>query len=327
MALSDYLKRGQIGPSLKGQHYQYERNGRWVTAKWPKKRGPARSQKQKNAEIAFAEACFAMKRTASEIQMFHRENAKGTPMLPRDSLMAALYGNGPAIHFYNGKVIKPMANKYLASTVLDAIGWQPGMLLYRGPDTWEVVPPGGDGQVLAYSAELKRPQWEARSDGGAAKKAVYGAYETFPGGTQNVRGNAYMFAEALTLETVGFWGDYSSGDQVGLVIAFLGDDNVVDANIHDFGFVYTAPGGVRYAEIPLPYAITIPAYERFAVATYRSKSSGAVANRTYQSSYYTSTVRAARRVFSFSQAIPAIVPGILLSATGSPIVAIDLEFK
>lgn len=168
MALSDYIKRGQIGPSLKGQYYQYERNGRWVTANWPKKRGPARSQKQKNAEIAFAEACFAMKRTASEIQMFHRENAKGTPMLPRDSLMAALYGNGPAIHFYNGKVIKPMANKYLASTVLDAIGWEKGMLLYRSEDTWEPVPKGPNGYVLTFNATDAKPEWKAPAAAGGS---------------------------------------------------------------------------------------------------------------------------------------------------------------
>lgn len=327
MALSDYLKRGQIGPSLKGQHYQYERNGRWVTAKWPKKRGPARSQKQKNAEIAFAEACFAMKRTASEIQMFHRENAKGTPMLPRDSLMAALYGNGPAIHFYNGKVIKPMANKYLASTVLDAIGWQPGMLLYRGPDTWEVVPPGSDGQVLAYSEALKRPQWEERSDGGGVKKAVYGAYETFPGGTRNMRGNIYQFNDALTLERVGFWGDYSSGDKVGLVVAFMGDDNIVDATVHDFGFVHVGAGGLRYADISLPYAITIPSRERFLVATYRSTTSGTVTNRLWQCADYSSTIRGLRKVFGFSDTVAKIITGYSIAGSQTVPMSIDLEFK
>lgn len=168
MALSDYLKRGQIGPSLKGQYYQYERDGRWVTSKWPKKRGKPKSEKQKLAQEMFSDACRAMKRTAAEIQIYHRENAKGTPMLPRDSLMAALYGNGPTLRFYNGKVIKPMANKYLASTVLDAIAWEKGTLLFRGDDTWDPIEPGPNGYVLTFNGPDKKPSWQAPSAAGGS---------------------------------------------------------------------------------------------------------------------------------------------------------------
>lgn len=159
MALSDYLERGQIGPSFSGAFYQYERNGRWITAKWPKKRGKPRSEKQKQAQQAFSEVCKAIKRTAAEIQMYHRENAKGTPMLPRDTMMAALYGNGPTLQHYDGRIIKPMANKLMSSTVLDAIGWQKGDILYRGDDTWDVLArPDGRG-VLLWDEGTQRPVW------------------------------------------------------------------------------------------------------------------------------------------------------------------------
>jgi len=159
MAISDDGKRGQVGPSLRGLIYQYERSGRWVTSKWPKKRGRQATEKQKLAQQAFRDCMLAMKLTAAEIQMFHREAAKGTPMLPRDTLMAALYGNGPTINFYSGKVVKPMANKYLASTVLDAIGWQKGDLLYRGDDLWEVLPIGNPGEVLTLPNDGGTPVW------------------------------------------------------------------------------------------------------------------------------------------------------------------------
>lgn len=167
MALSDYLKRGQIGPSHKNDFYQYQRGEQWVTSKWPKKRGKPKSAAQAASQAFFSEICKAIKLTAPPIQHYHRENAKGTPMLPRDSLMAALYGNGPIIRFYNGKVLRPMANKLLASSMLDAIAWEPGSILMRHDDLWEPLLPGPAGYVLASRGPGLTLEWVPSGGGGA----------------------------------------------------------------------------------------------------------------------------------------------------------------
>ena len=173
MALSDTLKRGEVGASLKGQFYQYQRHGKWVTAKWPKKRGKPKSAAQSQAQKDFAAVCRAIKLTAAEVQMYARANAAGTPMLPRDAMMAALYGNGPTIRTYSGKVIKPMANAYLASTVLDAIGWAKGDMLVRKDDRWEVLAPGLPGYVLQTNGPNELPTWVEPSGGGGSVGRVW----------------------------------------------------------------------------------------------------------------------------------------------------------
>lgn len=187
MAIDRYNGRGRIGPSFRGQFYEYERNGQRVISSWPPKRGKPISEKQALTQSAFKQVCEAIKRTAGPIQNLHRLAAVGTPMLPRDTLFAAYYGNGPTIKFYDGRVVKPMANKYLASTVLDAIGWSKGDILYRGPDQWEVLPAGAVGQILALSDDLI-PQWqnppEAGGSGGTWLTAAYNSDSTGAGATR-----------------------------------------------------------------------------------------------------------------------------------------------
>lgn len=172
MAITRYNRRGRIGPSFRGKLYEYESNGRRIIASWPKPRGKPVSEKQALSQKAFKEVAEAVKRTAAEVQNFHRLAAAGTPMLPRDTLFAALYGNGPTIKLYDGRIIKPMANKYLSSTVLDAIGWQEGTILYRGANTWEELIIGTPGQVLTVSLE-GRPIWADQGGGGGGSSQIW----------------------------------------------------------------------------------------------------------------------------------------------------------
>lgn len=204
MALSDILKRGEVGASLKGQFYQYQRHGKWVTAKWPKKRGKPKSAAQSQAQKDFAAVCRAIKLTAAEVQMYARANAAGTPMLPRDAMMAALYGNGPTIRTYSGKIIKPMANKLLSSTVLDAIGWQEGDILYRSGDTWEALRAGGPGQVLTMPEIGKAPRWAPASGGGAPLRVSNPISTANSVATNITGGNAYFMYEQLKVSRVGY---------------------------------------------------------------------------------------------------------------------------
>lgn len=269
MALSDYVKRGQIGPSHKSSFYTYERNGRWVVVKWPKKRGKPRSEAQALTQTVFKAVCDAIKNTAAEIQTFHRENAKGTPMLPRDTLMAALYGNGPTVTFYSGKVIKPMANRLLASTVLDALAWEEGTLLYRGPDYWEAVPPAADGQVLSYSDELKRPVWVEAGGGGFGKPGLWIGAGSTNTGLQKFKGNIIQPLIAVTLEAVWFASWTNRQSQIkGLRIVFIDAANQITSLEYDDAAVYTSTGDMEMVRVPLSVPVNVPAGQKVGIFLY-----------------------------------------------------------
>lgn len=229
MALSDYIKRGQIGPSHKGSFYTYERNGRWVIAKWPKKRGKPRSQVQALTQTVFKAVCDAIKHTAAEVQTFHRENAKGTPMLPRDTLMAALYGNGPTITYYSGKVIKPMANRLLASTVLDAMAWAPGSLLFRGEEYWEAIPPGAPGQILVSGGATEAPYWGSGGAAGSGPTYTMAMPGTNSTSAYCLKGNVFQPVDGLTLAAVYVPTQALNGDVQSVTVVLLDAANLVTA--------------------------------------------------------------------------------------------------
>lgn len=204
MAIDRYNGRGRIGPSFRGQFYEYERNGQRIISSWPPKRGKPVSKKQALTQSAFKQVCEAIKRTAGPIQNLHRLAAVGTPMLPRDTLFAAYYGNGPTIKFYDGGVVKPMANKYLASTVLDAIGWTKGDLLYRGPDQWEVLPLGEPGYVLTLPNDGGVPQWAPPTSGGSYGRILNGGLGGNTSASFSTNGVAFTTKEDLVIEEVRF---------------------------------------------------------------------------------------------------------------------------
>lgn len=290
MAISDDGKRGQIGPSLRGLIYQYERDGVWVTSKWPKKRGKKATSKQKLAQEAFKQSMLAMKLTAPAIQLFHRIAAKGTPMLPRDSLMAALYGNGPPIHTYSGKVIKPMANRILSSTVLDALGSDPGTIMYRGPELWEVLPPGLDGQVLAYAEAEKRPVWIVPPEGGGGPKVVFCPSTRYGSGLFNVAGNLFCFSEEQSLKSMTWNVELYDGYDQRVGVATLGDDNKIDAILYPQRVVATTSGEFEQLTHQFDAPVTIPAKKRFFVWVQYNEWYGPVATGLKWAGSYSSNI-------------------------------------
>lgn len=258
MALSETLKRGEIGASLKGQFYQYQRHGKWVTAKWPKKRGKAKSPAQLQAEKDFASVCRAIKLTAAEVQMYARANAAGTPMLPRDAMMAALYGNGPTIRTYSGKVIKPMAHKLLSSTVLDAIGWQEGDILYRSSDSWEVLRAGGPGQVLTMPELGKVPAWAPPSGGGAPRRVMNPISASVPVETNITFGNSFYWYQEVVIRRVGYVPYRNLGTAGTLTIATINNTwNIVDILAQkDFSKSGWSLNNLEFVDLDAPLVIS-----------------------------------------------------------------------
>lgn len=259
MAIDYDGKRGQIGPSLRGLIYQYERNGAWITSKWPAPRGKKATKAQLEARHAFKSCMKAMKLTAANIQTVHRAAAAGTPMLPRDTLMAALYGNGPTMNFYNGEVLKPMSNRYMSSTVLDAIGWEPGSLLWRGADTWEVVPPGLEGQFLQSNGTDKAPGWVQPPTGEPSRIYQMAEFDTVNTRAYNTKGFWFQPIIDLELTAVLLKSFESASIQLDFRVWRLTSTGVIlemmAQHLNMIPFV-SNPQEIR---IPLPLAVKLPA--------------------------------------------------------------------
>lgn len=161
-------KRGKVGPSLRGQFYSYEKDDGLILSQWPKPRGAAKSEAQLKAQELFTECCKAMKRMDGNFINYARLNSAGTPMLPRDALMAALYGRGPTMIFQDGTKRYSMASRVDMSQLLDNLADKDFMLLFRDDqDLWVGLPIGDNGDVLTVSPAGK-PSW-ARPAGGSGQ--------------------------------------------------------------------------------------------------------------------------------------------------------------
>jgi hypothetical protein len=79
-----------------------------------------------------------------------REQVKGTPFLPRDPLLPALYGKGPPLKLSDGTRLNNMATRIDISDLFDCLYWKPGGIMLRGkdPDYWNGLDVGTDGQGL-----------------------------------------------------------------------------------------------------------------------------------------------------------------------------------
>lgn len=265
MAITRYNGRGRIGPSFRGKLYEYESNGRRIIASWPKPRGKPVSEKQALSQKAFKEVAEAVKRTAAEIQNFHRLAAAGTPMLPRDTLFAALYGNGPTIKLYDGRIIKPMANKYLSSTVLDAIGWQEGTILFRGPETWDALTPGTPGQVLAID-EAGNPYWSSSAGGGGAGGNIFmPTISTLSTGSTNLKGNWFIAWGDVSIDKLYVAHEVTAGHKLDLYLVFMSALNVVTSVPRVEAAVISGVGSLQYSTIDLAVPLLVPAGQKFAV--------------------------------------------------------------
>jgi hypothetical protein len=129
-----------------------------IFQKWPKKRGPARSDAQQQAQDDFKAACVIVKNMDPLLIAFAEDVAKGAPLLPRDLLMQTLYGRLGYVVLTSGRKIFSVAAYQDVSLLLDAIGQIPGMVLYRDRDWWKSLQPRLENDVLRLNADLM-PEW------------------------------------------------------------------------------------------------------------------------------------------------------------------------
>lgn len=267
MVIRTTFSRGNIGPSYKGRAYSYANEKGEITASWPSAPGKARSPLQAQNMELFRQACIAMKLMNPAFIKYAAENAKGKPMLPRDSLMAALYGKGPTIILNNGRVLRPMATRVDMSSVMDNIAWRKFSLLVRYDDLWEGLDPPDEYSVLVFDP-IEGPYWAQGGDFSSSPLWL------MPYGT-----NATALAKNLKGNIWGLWGDIvidmlqakhsiAAGTVFNWFVARLDSSGVIDQVLIDLPHLAPAPGGTVSSVFPLASPITLPLGYRYFVGIY-----------------------------------------------------------
>lgn len=144
----------------------YSRDTRWgpIFQQWPRRRGAPRNPYDFYRQTEFGIAA----RWASSPTWQELETAKywtaGTSLVPRDMLMAGMYGTAFIIIGPDGIQIEParhMTNN--PQYMLDLVTTNPGSMLWRSPIGWLAIPPGLPGQVLTDQGDA--PGWATPSGG------------------------------------------------------------------------------------------------------------------------------------------------------------------
>lgn len=269
-------KRGNVGPSLRGQFYSYEKDQGMILSSWPKPRGAPKSEAQRKAQELFVDACKAMKRMDGDFIEYARLNSAGTPMLPRDALMAALYGRGPVFILPNGERRYPMANRVDMSMLLDSIADSDGMLLYRDKnDLWVGLAPSLPGRILTMGDD-GMPVWGAAVSGGSSNAWTWTNYTTVTTSANALRG---LFTQALvpqTISRVSFRHSLPAAGSFNLSLVFMSATNVIETIELDQVLDITRDGTPHQAIINLSHPVDIPAFQVFGVCIRRTDGSGAV---------------------------------------------------
>lgn len=265
MALIGHPSRGKIGPSMKGLFYSYERNGQWVLSIWPSSRKRQPTEDELFERRRFKLACEALKRMHPSVLYYFRTNSWGTPLMPRDALMAMVYGKGPVIIRPNGEKVFPMASRLDMSMLLDNLAWKPGSILYRSLNTWEGVDPGAEGQVLTMNAFTGFPEWRDPSGGGEGGWAMPEAGNINSNFQGNCIGKGIAPIFDIKLKRVVIYQQFASVTDVRIgVYRLSATDEVVEIMAH-FVPAMVKDGTARWSIIDLPSELPLLTGNKYAV--------------------------------------------------------------
>jgi len=135
--------------------------------KWPRKRGKITNAvnlfwmdwfKQANLLAKYVDAASARR----AIQM-----TIGTPLYPRDVLLAAMRGRLYSWADEDGWKWYSVAAIGDVTESLDILAQSIGSVLVRAKDRWRAPPPGSVGDVLTYAGPADPPTWSPASGGGS----------------------------------------------------------------------------------------------------------------------------------------------------------------
>lgn len=160
-------------PALSGAVYVYNRRGQTIAAKWPRKRGPAKTLVHKEQTAWFTQCRKIMKWAIAQQQIQTREASHRTPFLPGDLLMAAAAGRLAAVYYANGDYYRGYRAMTDVSKSLDVISNVPGSMLIRGEDNWIAQPFDGAGGSSFVWARDPGVTGTTSSSGYAFKGSVF----------------------------------------------------------------------------------------------------------------------------------------------------------
>lgn len=178
-------------------------------ATWPAKRPKFLSEDQEFSKKMFSKCCVAMKVMNADFIAYAAKDSEGKPMLPRDALMAALYGRGPIFRYSDGTVVRPMATRIDMSTMMDNIAWEPFSMLWRDETTWQGLAAPEQTGVLTYDPA----QGFIWTDIGDVSGAPIWQMHTQMGTTninQNAKGNQYIPFEDFILKGISVGGAWNN---------------------------------------------------------------------------------------------------------------------
>jgi len=147
------------GLALGKAFYVRERRGRLYACKWPVKRPRVKHPTTLAQMEKFRQANWMAKFAPARVQQAHRDLVRGTQLLPRDMMVAAMYGRGFTWEIPGHRRRYPVAAVRDLSDNLDLLGAVPGDILARGMDRWEVSRPTNPGQQLISQLPGIPPVW------------------------------------------------------------------------------------------------------------------------------------------------------------------------
>jgi len=151
---------GRRLPAVGKTFYVRELRGQLLMCKWPRKRGRPLHPTTIEQNEKFKQANWATKYIPAAIQMAHRQIVEGTNILPRDLMIASMYGRGFYWQQPGQNRRYPIAAIHDLSDTLDILGALAGDILVRGTDLWEKGRPTAPGQVLMSNAPGQPPTWQ-----------------------------------------------------------------------------------------------------------------------------------------------------------------------
>lgn len=270
----------EVAPSYRGRFYSYTTGDKIVFASWPTHMTNPRTAPQEAARMKFKLACWMMKALPADIQIMFRETADGTPFLPRDALLAAVYGKGPMIEFPDGTKVPNMATKVNMSEVLDNIAWKPGSVLYRDANLWKGLPNPVEEAFLRFDPVTKRPFWGAGGGSGGGADIWWRTdsdmVEYTVGG--NTAGMRFRPRYAATVGKVWMHANYDEGEEIVGRILEIDASNTITAIIQTLDPQAVPGTGLRRVALDFDNQAVLTANTRYIVCTSRPSKSADIAN-------------------------------------------------
>lgn len=120
----------------------------------------------------------------------------GTPLMPRDLLLMALYARMFALDLDDGRKLLPAPFRADVSTALDALGQALGEVLVRGPEFWQALAPGAPGEVLTSNGPGALPSYKPSTAAGEGATVVKTANQTVFAGAAQLTYQSVLFDDA-----------------------------------------------------------------------------------------------------------------------------------